>query len=149
MMFHSDSHLLADRPQRPEQMYFDRALRYGECLRDLAEVHVFDESKEKDCALPIGQGGRRCPDGIELLLHDQPCFCGHRSVRHPLADRLRLISQQDRTLPELQPSIPAKVSHQINSDTHKPRVNAAIPTKALPASICPDETILRQSLRCI
>src|SRR5690348_7609090 len=66
-----------------------------------------------------------------------------------MGDVLLISVQADNAFPELKPAVASGIPHQVDGNTDQPGVYACISSIAMPAPVCPQETVLRNGLSSI
>src|SRR5258708_26268747 len=120
---------LSDCTHSSNQMHFDCGPAETGDRLDFGRVLLFHEVQQKDRTLPLRQTPHDTPDGRDPLLRCKLFFRRHIVVRNPIAHGTQGHRRYLRPLPELPPAVTRDVTHQVDSDPHKPGMHAQIATK--------------------
>lgn len=122
-------------------MHIYRTFRQSCGVRDFEDIQVLQKPEKENSALSLRESFRRFPNGLNLFVHRSPLLWGDTSIRpimnlstvHPL-----------RFFPELKAPVLYVIAHQVDRNSHQPRMHAAVPAKQSSASVSIPETILCQ-----
>src|SRR5688572_3510831 len=93
---------------------FFRAKDFG----DLEQIHVLDESKDKDSALPLRQLCGCGPYRSQLISHERSHFGRGMLRRKKVREVMHTGCAGSDSLPELESPTACQIAHEIRSDLH-------------------------------
>ena len=124
-------------------MHIHSVFRETRRLRDFLNVQVLDKPQKKDRTLPLGQSLRRFPNRLDLFV-DRSLLFGRNAPIGPIVNLV--LPDAMRLFPKLEAAVPCVIANQIDGDSQKPCIDAAVSSKPGPAAIGLPKAILRQRL---